>query len=52
MIQFHDSLYYLDPGTGAFLFQVLAAAFVSVGVYFRRIKEFIKVKIIKKHKPN
>ena len=51
MIQFHDSLHYLDPGTGAFLFQVLAAAFVS-GVYFRRIKEFIKVKIIKKHKPN
>ncbi len=52
MVHFPDGVYYLDPGTGAFLFQILAAAFVTAGVYFRRIKEFIKVKFVKKDKSN
>lgn len=36
-----DSFNYLDPGTGSYLFQVLIAAGVTIGVYFRNIKYFI-----------
>ena len=48
MIHFDNNLHYLDPGTGAFLFQLLAAAFVSVGIYYRKIIELIKTKLFKK----
>lgn len=52
MIRNNISFNYLDPGTGAFIFQVAAAAFVSLGIYFKSIKDFIKVKFFKKDKPN
>ena len=52
MIFFDHNLHYLDPGTGAFLFQLLAAAFVSLGIYSRKIIEFIKVKFFRKNKSN
>jgi len=44
MLYFSDNLNYLDPGSGALLFQILAAAAVSVGIYFRNITNFIKSK--------
>ena len=40
MIFNSESLNYLDPGTGSYLYQVLIAAGVTVGVYFRNIKIF------------
>jgi hypothetical protein len=32
---------YIDPGTGSYLYQVLIAAGVTIGVYFKSIKVFI-----------
>jgi len=32
---------YIDPGTGSYLYQVLIAAGVTVGVYFKNIKVFV-----------
>ena len=50
MLYFSDNLNYLDPGSGALLFQILAAAAVSVGIYCRNITNFIKSKFTKKRK--
>jgi hypothetical protein len=33
---------YTDPGTGALLWQMLLAAFVGLGFYFRRIVAWMK----------
>jgi len=41
MIQITDSFNYLDPGTGSYLYQVLIAAGVTVGLYFKNLKIFI-----------
>lgn len=38
MIQINESLNYLDPGTGSYLYQVLIAAGVTVGLYFKNLK--------------
>ena len=38
MISFADSLNYLDPGTGSYLYQVLIAAGITVGIYFKNLK--------------
>jgi hypothetical protein len=35
---------YADPGSGALLWQMLAAAFVGVGFYFRRFTSWFKGK--------
>lgn len=35
------NLNYIDPGTGSYLYQVLIAAGVTVGVYFKSIKVFL-----------
>jgi hypothetical protein len=48
MWQFNDSVYFLDHDAGSFIFQVLAASFVSVGIYIKRIKDFLKVNFLKK----
>lgn len=48
MIYFSENLNYLDPGTGSLLFQILAAAAVSIGVYYRIILNFFKSKFKKK----
>lgn len=48
MIYFSENLNYLDPGTGSFLFQILAAVAVSIGIYFRIILNFFKSKFKKK----
>ncbi len=38
MILITDSLHYLDPGTGSYLYQVLIAAGVTVGLYYKNLK--------------
>tara|TARA_Y100000992_G_C21222237_1_gene471069 strand:+ start:116 stop:268 length:153 start_codon:yes stop_codon:yes gene_type:complete len=50
MLYFPDNINYLDPGSGALLFQILAAAALSIGIYFRNILNFIKSKLTKKRK--
>lgn len=40
MIQITESFNYLDPGTGSYLYQVLIAAGVTVGIYFKNLKIF------------
>ncbi len=36
-----STLHYLDPGTGSYLIQVIAAAGITVAVYFRSLKTYI-----------
>lgn len=38
MIEFGANLNYLDPGTGSYLYQVLIAAGITVGVYFKSVR--------------
>jgi hypothetical protein len=46
------NLGYIDPGTGSYLYQVLIAAGVTLGVYYKSVKVFLvslldKIKIKK-----
>lgn len=45
---------YLDPGTGSYLLQILAAAFFgslyAITTWWKQIKEFIITKILRKDK--
>ena len=34
----HPLLAYIDPGTGSFLFQIIAAALLGVGAAFRSVR--------------
>jgi len=44
---------YLDPGSGSYLVQVIAAAVLGIGFYFRSIKNYIKTFFSKSpKKPN
>ena len=36
-----NSIYYLDPGTGSYLMQVVLAAGITVGIYFRNVRDLI-----------
>tara|TARA_Y100000287_G_C13952359_1_gene224735 strand:- start:336 stop:506 length:171 start_codon:yes stop_codon:yes gene_type:complete len=38
MINFSSNFNYLDPGTGSYLYQVLIAAGITVGIYFKNLK--------------
>jgi hypothetical protein len=40
MIIVDSNLYYIDPGTGSYLYQVLIAAGITVGVYFKSLKTY------------
>jgi hypothetical protein len=35
-------LLYIDPGTGSYLVQIIAAAALGVAFFFRNIKNFIR----------
>jgi hypothetical protein len=35
-----ENLSYIDPGTGSYLYQVLMAAGVALGVYYKSVKIF------------
>jgi len=39
---------YIDPGTGSLLFQALLSGLLTVVVFFKRIKAFIKLKFGRK----
>lgn len=41
MVNFDGNFLYLDPGTGSYLFQVIIAAGITVGIYFKNLKFFI-----------
>ncbi len=47
----HIILLYLDPGSGSYLVQVLAAAALGVAFFFRNIKNYIR-SIFTRKKPN
>jgi len=42
------SILYIDPGTGSLLFQALLSGFLTIVVFFKRIKTFIKLKFMPK----
>lgn len=37
-----DAYAYLDPGTGSMLLQVLIAGILAIGVFWRKLKAWIK----------
>ena len=39
---------YIDPGTGSLLFQALLSGFLTIVVFFKRIKAFIMLKFMPK----
>tara|TARA_B000000475_G_C15894841_1_gene406035 strand:+ start:603 stop:770 length:168 start_codon:yes stop_codon:yes gene_type:complete len=55
MFEIYDvSFYYLDPGSGSYLLQMLVAAGITVGIYFKSLRSyisnfFIKIKTIFKN---
>ena len=50
MINFDGNFYYLDPGTGSYLFQVIIGG-ITVGIYFKNLKFFI-ISLFKKFNKN
>ena len=38
------SILYIDPGTGSLLFQTLVSGFLTILVFYKRIKFFLKNK--------
>lgn len=47
------ALLYIDPGSGSYLVQVIAAAALGVVFFFRNIKNYIKAFFTRSHKnPN
>ena len=43
---------YIDPGTGSLLFQALLSGFLTIVVFFKRIKAFIKLSFGRKEESN
>ena len=41
MIFISSNINYIDPGTGSYLYQILIAAGIAVGIYFRSTKAYI-----------
>ena len=39
---------YIDPGAGSLLFQALLSGFLTIVVFFKRIKAFIMMKFMSK----
>lgn len=38
----NDYLLYIDPGSGSYLVQIIAAAVVGIAVFFKNIKLYIR----------
>jgi len=51
-IYYSQNLNYLDPGTGSFIVQAIVAAGITVGIYFRNLKQLILNFIYKFNKNN
>tara|TARA_A100001011_G_C14234835_1_gene810508 strand:- start:97 stop:261 length:165 start_codon:yes stop_codon:yes gene_type:complete len=47
-----SNINYIDPGTGSYIYQILIAAGIAVGVYFRSTKAYISSIISKIRKKN
>ena len=47
MIIFSENIHYLDPGTGSYLYQIILAAGITVGIYFKNLKLFITSLVLK-----
>lgn len=47
-----DLLIYIDPGTGSYLVQVIAAAVLGIAFFFRNIKNYIRAFFTKSPKKN
>lgn len=43
---------YIDPGTGSLLFQAILSGFLTIVVFFKRIKAFIMLKFMSKEDKN
>lgn len=43
---------YIDPGTGSLLFQALLSGFLTIVVFFKRIKAFLMLKFMSKEDKN
>jgi hypothetical protein len=37
-----ETLLYIDPGTGSYLVQVIAAAVLGIAFFFRNIRDYIR----------
>ncbi|MBL7737699.1 MAG: hypothetical protein JNK14_00645 [Chitinophagaceae bacterium] len=46
------SLLYIDPGSGSYLVQIIAAAVVGVVMFFKNIKMYIRSLFIRSPKKN
>jgi hypothetical protein len=44
-------LLYIDPGSGSYLIQIIAAAVVGVALFFRNIKMYIRSFFTRTKKP-
>lgn len=40
-MKFMPNFNYLDPGTGSYILQILAAAGITVGIYFKSVKTYL-----------
>ena len=47
MIIFSENIHYLDPGTGSYLYQIILAAGITVGIYFKNLKLFVTSLVLK-----
>ena len=47
MITITEQFQYLDPGTGSYLYQIILAAGITVGIYFKNLKLFITSLVLK-----
>lgn len=47
-----DFLVYIDPGTGSYLVQVIAAAVLGIAFFFRNIKNYIRAFFTRTPKKN
>lgn len=41
----NNILFYIDPGTGMILIQLLISLFAAIAIFFKKIRNKIKIKI-------
>jgi hypothetical protein len=46
----HQHFLYIDPGSGSYLVQVIVAAVVGIGFFFKNIKNYIRSFFIRSSK--
>lgn len=43
----NEQFQYLDPGTGSYLYQIILAAGITIGIYFKNLKHFLSSLLLK-----